>query len=238
MTSWHARPMAALDLETTGLDVEHDRIVSAALWRIDPQAGTKRLGEWLADPGIAIPARATAVHGITTHQARTQGRPAVEVLTDLAMQLREAIDEGEPLVVYNAPYDLTLLDRELERHGLGLDCAGQLRVIDPLVLDLHMDPERVGSRSLGRVCAHYGIDLPEDQAHAAAADALAAARLAWCLGRTHPTLARMDLDELHAAQVRWKVSQAAALQARLRRTKDPAAVVSTSWPLRRMRIAA
>jgi len=236
--TWYTQPLAALDLETTGLDVEHDRIVSAALWRIDPQTGTKHLGEWLADPGIEIPAQATAVHGITTHRARTQGRPATEVLTDLAMQLRDAVDDGEPLVVYNAPYDLTLLHHELERHELSLDCAGQLRVIDPLVLDLHMDPTRCGSRSLGRVCAHYGVHLPEEQAHSAAADALAAARLTWSLGRTYPQIAQMDLKALHAAQVRWKVDQAAALQTRLRRTTDPAAVVPTSWPLRRMRIAA
>lgn len=238
MTSWHDQTMAALDLETTGLDVENDRIVSAALWRIDPRAGTKHLGEWLADPGIDIPAQATTIHGISTHQARSQGRPAMEVLADLAIQIREVVDEGAPLVVYNAPYDLTLLHHELARHGLGLDCAGQMRVIDPLVLDLHMDPERLGSRSLGQVCAHYGVHLPQEQTHSASADALAAARLAWCLGRTYPQLAWMGLTELHNAQVRWKVDQAAALQARLRRTKDPAAVVPTSWPLRRMRMAA
>ncbi|MEU0237647.1 exonuclease domain-containing protein [Nocardiopsis sp. NPDC006198] len=231
MHPWYTQPLAALDFESTGLDVATDRIVSAALWRIDPLQGDKSLAQWLADPGIDIPAQATRIHGITTDRARREGRPAVEVIAEFAAHLRDAVDEGRPVVVYNAPYDLTLLHHELARHGQRLDCAGQLRVIDPLVLDLHADPHRSQSRRLGRVCAHYGVSLPDEKAHTAAADALAAARLVWRLGHAHPALAGMSVEALHAAQVRWKAEQAAARQARLRRTTDPAAVVPASWPL-------
>lgn len=237
MSSWTAWPMASLDLETTGLDVATDRIVSAALWRIDPYRGTKRLHEWLADPGVPIPVSASGIHGITTEQARREGRPAVEVLFELATHLRDAVDEGCALVVYNAPYDLTLLSHELARHGLELDWAGQRRVVDPLVLDRHCAPERVGRRNLAAVCGHYGVPLAEHEAHTAAGDALAAARLAWRLGRTHSAIADLTLSDLHAGQIRWFADQAAALQTRLRRTRDPDATVDPRWPLRPVAVA-
>ena len=86
-TPWHTRPMAAFDVETTGLDVEGDRIVTAALWRIDPARGTKDVTTWFADPGVEIPQAATEIHGITTERARAEGRPAVEVVTEIAAAL-------------------------------------------------------------------------------------------------------------------------------------------------------
>lgn len=229
--AWHTRPLAAFDLETTGLDVEADRIVTAALWRIDPARGEKACTDWLADPGIEIPEQAGAVHGITTEQARAEGRPAADVVAEIAAELERIAVEGLPLVVYNASYDLTLLDRELTRHGKSVDFIGRLRVIDPLVLDKHTDPYRRGSRRLTDVCAHHGVALDTRDAHGAAADALAAARLAWRLAAAHPDLAQADPDALHEAQRTWRAEQAASLQAYLRRTRDPEALVAGAWPI-------
>ncbi|MER6626301.1 exonuclease domain-containing protein, partial [Streptomyces sp. NPDC000931] len=200
-TSWHTRPMAAFDVETTGLDVEGDRIVTAALWRIDPGNRTKDLTTWLADPGIEIPQEATEIHGITTEQARAEGRPAAEVVTEIAAALEAVIAEGLPVVVYNAPYDFTLLDRELALHRPGRPLAAQPLVVDPLVLDKEVDTFRRGSRKLVDVCAHYEVPLAQEEAHGAAADALAAARLAWKIAAQHPEIAALTAEELHAAQI-------------------------------------
>ncbi|WP_433698277.1 exonuclease domain-containing protein [Nocardiopsis sp. CA-288880] len=229
--TWHMQPMAALDFESTGLDLAADRIVTAALWRIDPGARTKDATTWLADPGIEIPEEAAAIHGITTEHAREHGRPAAEVVAEIGAALERAVVEGLPVVIYNAPYDLGLLSAELERHGSGVSLFGQLRVVDPLVLDKQMDPYRRGGRKLVDVCAHHGVPLDEQQAHGASADALAAARLAWKLAAAHPELAEMGVDDLHAAQVGWKADQAASFQAYLRRGRDPEAVVDGSWPI-------
>jgi hypothetical protein len=66
--TWHTIPVLAFDTETTGVSIETDRIVSAAaIHMADGHADTT---EWLADPGIDIPAEATAVHGITSEHAR------------------------------------------------------------------------------------------------------------------------------------------------------------------------
>ncbi|WP_084392599.1 exonuclease domain-containing protein [Nocardiopsis listeri] len=227
-TSWHTQPMAAFDIESTGLDVENERIVTAALWRIDPARGTKEVTAWLADPGIEIPAEAAEIHGITTERARVEGRPAAEVVTEIAAAMEAVVAEGLPLVVYNAPYDLTLLDREIARHRPPL--AAPPLVVDPLVLDKRVDTFRRGSRKLVDVCAHYQVPLAQEEAHGAAADALAAARLAWQIAARYPEIAELSVDDLHSSQIKWKAEQAASFQEYLRR-RNPDAVVDGAWPL-------
>ncbi|MDD5720632.1 MAG: exonuclease domain-containing protein, partial [Candidatus Krumholzibacteria bacterium] len=56
------RPLVCFDLETTGIDVQRDRIVQIALIRIEP-TGQRRSFTSLVNPGVPIPAAATAVHG-------------------------------------------------------------------------------------------------------------------------------------------------------------------------------
>lgn len=172
--------MCSFDLETTGVDVTRDRIVTAACVDISSSAGSYNLHEWLADPGIEIPEGASNVHGITTDIARRDGRDHDTVLWEVINHIYSAWDAGAALVVYNASYDLSML------HALS-GGAFEIRglVIDPLVLDKHFDKYRRGSRKLVDVAAHYGITLSEDDAHAADADALAAARVAYLMAHRH-----------------------------------------------------
>lgn len=229
-TSWHTRPLAAFDIETTGLDVATDRIITAALWRIDPGTGDKDVTAWLIDPGTDIPVEATDIHGITTEHVRRKGRPAAEAVPEIGSTLTDVADQGLPLVIYNAPYDLSLLHNELVRHGVDPAFIPRLRVVDPLVLDKQTDPYRRGGRKLTDVCAHHGVPLAQEQAHGATADALAAGRLAWKLCSAFADLAAMTVEELHTAQIGWKADQAASFQAYLRRTRDPEAVIDGTWP--------
>ena len=69
---------------------------------------------------------------------------------------------GIPLVVYNAPYDLSLLDRECRRHRV--EPLGYPHpVIDPLVIDKAVDRYRKGKRTLVAAAERYGVDLdPEN----------------------------------------------------------------------------
>ena len=229
--SWILGRFAAFDTETTGVDVETDRIVTACVVQCgggQPTAPTP----WLSDAaGVEIPAAATAVHGITTGQARAEGAPAAEVIEQIVATLSQAVQDGIPLVIANARFDLSLLDREARRHGVQplTDIVGdQLRVVDPFVLDKQADRFRKGKRTLEALCVHYQVRL--DRAHDAAADAIAAARVAWRIGTMHARLAEMSLDDLHQAQIGWAAEQAVSLQRHLR-TKDPAAVVEGAWPL-------
>jgi DNA polymerase-3 subunit epsilon len=230
--SWHLRPLAAFDIETTGVEPESDRIVTAAVSVVGASiAGEHR--SWLLDPEIEIPAGATAVHGISTQHARSEGMDARTAVQEITAILTARLREGTPIVAFNARFDLTILDREARRHGLvplvdRVGGAGGLIVVDPFVLDKHLDRFRPGKRTLGAVCAHYRVRL--DQAHAANADALAAARVAYRLASTVPELREADLRGLHAEQIEWAAEQAASLQDYFAEVGRPENVEG-AWPI-------
>ncbi|MEV6761815.1 3'-5' exonuclease [Streptomyces sp. NPDC051105] len=234
MTCWYEGPLAAFDTETTGVDVETDRIVSAAVVVQDAPGTRPRVTRWLVNPGIPVPEAATAVHGLTDEHLQHNGRWPAPVMYEIAEELAEHAAMHRPLVVMNAPFDLTLLDRELRRHrASALDRwfeASPLLVLDPRVLDKHLDRYRKGRRTLTDLCAHYEVSL--EGAHDAAADALASLDLVRALGRRFAArLERLSPAELHTLQTTWHAAQARGLQAWFARSGTPE-TVNTYWPLR------
>lgn len=233
-THWYEGPLAAFDTETTGVDVEEDRIVSAALVVQDAAGMRPRVTRWLVNPGIPVPAEATAVHGLTDDHLQRNGRWPSPVMEELGRAIAEQSAAGRPLVVMNAPFDLTILDRELRRHrasSLGQYMDGvPLCVLDPRVLDKHLDRYRKGRRTLTDLCAQYGVAL--DGAHDAAADAAAALEVVRSVGRRFTSrLERLTPPELHTLQAVWHAAQARGLQAWFARQGTPEAV-DPAWPLR------
>ncbi|MFI6209737.1 3'-5' exonuclease [Streptomyces sp. NPDC051041] len=234
MTCWYEGPLAAFDTETTGVDVEADRIVSAAVVVQDAPGLRPRVSRWLVDPGVPVPEAATAVHGLTEEHLQRNGRWPAPVMYEIAETLAEQAAAGRPVVVMNAPFDLTLLDRELRRHrasslGRWFE-ATPLHVLDPRVLDKHLDRYRKGRRTLTDLCAHYGVPLEE--AHDAAADALAALNVVRAVGRRFASrLEQLSPAELHTLQAVWHAAQARGLQAwfALNGSEEP---VDPAWPLR------
>lgn len=225
---WADGPLAVFDLESTGVDVTSDRIVTASVVTI--HGGTPRVRSWLANPGIEIPASATAVHRITTEHAVAHGDDAGRVVIEVANALIDAWVLSMPVIVYNAPFDLSMLDCELRRHGYdGLTIGGL--VIDPLVLDKALDPYRKGSRKLVDTARHYRVPLSAEDAHTSAGDCLAAARVAWKLPRVYPAIGRMSAAELMAFQAKAAREQAVSLERYFRR-QGKNEVVDPSWPIR------
>ncbi|MDM8085662.1 exonuclease domain-containing protein [Cellulomonas cellasea] len=199
--SWTQGPLLGFDTETTGVDVDADRIVTAALVRRD--ASGVHVQTWLIDPGVEIPAGASAIHGITTEQARAHGADPVVALEEIADAIAEALLSDIPIVAYNASFDLCLLDAELERHGLptlpqrtGRDT---MPVIDPLVLDRHEDRYRKGKRKLVDLCGHYEVVDP-GSLHTADVDVLATLDVLDKIVTRFPHLAALDLAALHDYQ--------------------------------------
>jgi DNA polymerase-3 subunit epsilon len=228
LPAW-AHAVGVFDLETTGIDVTADRVVSAHVGVLDRHGRVERSRSWLADPGVPIPEGATAVHGITTARARAEGRPARDVVAEVVAELRSLFDAGIPVVAYNAPYDFSLLKYEALRHGIP-PIADPSPVIDPLVLDKAFDRYRKGKRTLEVVAAHYAVVL--DGAHDASADAIAAGRVAQALAGRFPLPAAVD--ELHTQQIGWARSQAESLTEYFIRVGrlDPADALDGSWPIR------
>ncbi|MGW1352990.1 exonuclease domain-containing protein [Streptomyces sp. NPDC002409] len=229
--TWHRNPLIGFDLETTGTDPETSRIVTGSVVRYGGGQPT-RAQSWIVDPGVDIPAEATAVHGWTTEAARSAGRPAAEAVEEITSALATVAGRGWPLAVMNAPYDLTLLDREARRHGLvPLFDRVQPYVIDPLVLDKRVNRYRRGGRTLTDLCRHYVVQL--DEAHTAQADAVAACAITWKLANRNRWLTRMELGELHEQQVQWAREQAEGLRDYFARTpgkEEWASDVRLDWP--------
>jgi DNA polymerase-3 subunit epsilon len=227
MTTWW-NELAVFDLETTGIDVETSRIVSAHVGVIDADGECIERFDWIADPGIEIPVQASAVHGITTERARAEGRIAAEVVAEIVDALRAVLDRGLALTIYNAPYDLTLLNREAIRHNVA-PLVSPSPIIDPLVIDKALDRYRKGKRTLEAAALLYGVELLD--AHDAGADAIAAGRVAQAIARAYPDGIGADVTELHGLQIGWCADQAASFQEFMRRTK-PEFTTSGGWPER------
>ncbi|MFC6081064.1 exonuclease domain-containing protein [Sphaerisporangium aureirubrum] len=232
---WYLGPLLPWDTESTGVDVETDRIVTAALVWIRPDEKTM-IKHHLIDPGVPIPAEAIAIHGITNERVAAEGRQPEGALEEIADDLVDALNAGWPLVGMNCVYDLTLLDRELRRHGLrtleerrgGEPIAP---VIDAMVLDKLVDPplRGKGRRRLTALCEIWGVRL--DGAHDAHFDALAAARVVWKIARTHPEIGEMSLPDLHALQVKARAQQCAELRAYFDSVGKPHDGVPGEWPM-------
>ncbi|MCI7551931.1 MAG: DNA polymerase III subunit epsilon [Arcanobacterium sp.] len=193
--------MVGFDTETTGVSPTEDRLVTASIIVVTGPEVTKHY--WLANPGVAIPDRAAAVHGITTEIARRDGQPIRDVLDDVAQLLEVHCTQGHPIVAFNGSFDLTLLECELNRHDLPTlqerlgRSVGPL--LDPLYLDKTYDKWRKGRRNLESVAQHYGV-WRSDAFHNAEADVLATLRVLAAIMRKFPEITEEPLDVLEAKQ--------------------------------------
>ena len=231
---WHSGLLVGFDLETTGVNTTTDRIVTAAVVHVDPAGTVVRSRNWLVDPGVRIPAAAAAVHGVSTEAARRQGLPSQVAVPQIIDELASAWRAGHPVVIFNAPYDLTLLDAEAVRAGqsrLGdRDWWPTAWVVDPLVIDRGVDRYRPGKRTLGATAEFYQVQARD--AHSALGDAVAAAGVARAMAAEHSLITRADAQTLHSAQSVWHHDWSVHLQAYLRSKGRSEAVIDRSWPLR------
>lgn len=230
LPNWHHGRLAAFDIESTGINPQSDRIVTATVSVVGASRPTVSTS-WLADPGIEIPSGASNVHGVTTEVAQRDGRPAHEVVREIVETLGAEVAQGHPVVAFNARYDLTMLDREARRHQIVplTERGHDLLVIDPLIIDKQLDMYRKGKRTLTAVCQVYDVELSEEAAHAADADAIAAARVAWRMGQKFEEL-RTGLKELHGSQILWAAEQAASLEEYFR-SQGRNETIEREWPI-------
>lgn len=225
--------VAVFDTETTGVDVETAHIVTAFFGIMNAAGELTEKRSWVIDHGVEIPEGAAAVHGYTTERVRAEGRKDVEeAIIEIADALFDSFWASTPVVIYNAPFDLTLLDREYARWTDGDTIDGALPyIIDPLVIDKKLDRYRKGKRQLSATAAHYGIEVAN--AHDAEADCIMAGRLALALLQ-HRHLRRYTAEEIHertAAHYREQMTGLAA-HFRSKGNHEAADGVTFDWPIR------
>ena len=199
---WTVGEVLGLDFETTGVDRFTDVPVSYALVSVVDGIAV-RSWSGLIDPGREIPSDTTAVHGITTERARADGMPLDVAIALVSDAVLTAGRRGVPLIGMKLDYDLTILDLLGNRFfGRGLVAQGwRGPVLDAGVLDRHFDGDRHGRRTLGDLCAHYGVEL--EAAHDAWADAVASVRVSFALADRYDSLRGADVARLHEAQIEW-----------------------------------
>lgn len=227
MTTLADLPLAAYDCETTGVDTATVRIVTAA-FVVAGQPDNDH--SWMLDPGIDIPEGAAKVHGITTDKARAEGMDYAIAYAEIRDAVETHWARGGIIAIYNAPFDLSILDNEGRRLGYPPLAVGA--VLDPFVVDRALDPYRRGSRKLVDTLNIYFPDSDTEDAHAADWDARAAGRLAWKLLQ-HNNLADYDVDALMAAQAAWHRDRQDSYRQWLlgRGETERAETVSSEWPL-------
>ena len=233
--------LVGFDTETTGVSVFDDRIVTASIVYVDPVGEIIQNYEWLINPGIEIAEGASDVHGITTDHAKEFGSDPVQSIYDIASTLAYFMSNSVPVVAYNGAFDFSLLEYEIKRHLGGHGYTGfssffetreiPKMLIDPYVIDKHVDRYRPGKRTLSVSSEFYGISL--ENAHASYDDCLAAVGVARALWDRFTDLKDGPLDELWDAQVMWYADQQKGLadyfEKQGKELSDP---INTEWPIR------
>lgn len=118
-----SRPLCVVDLESTGLDVSKDRIVEFGVLKLFPDGSEVTWGSRF-NPGIPIPAEATAVHGITDEDVADK-----PFFAAMAHKIHKGL-AGCDIAGFNViAFDVVMLFEELWRSGVAWDTTN-VRMID------------------------------------------------------------------------------------------------------------
>ena len=154
------RPLAFIDLETTGVNLAVDRIVEIAIVKISND-GTRQVKRKLINPQIPIPKSSSDIHGITDEMVKDA--PTFKHVANEYKQFLENCD----LAGYNSNrFDLPMLMEEFLRAGL------EFNISDKKLIDVQRIYHMLEPRTLSAALKFY-CDKNLDNAHSAEADAAA-----------------------------------------------------------------
>lgn len=188
------RPLAIIDLETTGTDTQTDRVVEIGVVKIHPD-GVREARCRRVNPGIPIPAAASAIHGIYDSDVVDQPR-----FGKIAAGLLDFLKDCDLCGFNIKKFDLKILGAEFHRVGRRLSLEGR-GLIDPM--EIFHDRER---RDLSAAVRFY-CRREHAGAHGAAADAEATSEVLDAMLEHYPDLPRL----VQALDVAYRDPRAADL---------------------------
>jgi DNA polymerase-3 subunit epsilon len=154
------RPLAIIDLETTGVNLGTDRIVEIAIVKIMPDE-KKLIKRKLINPEIPISPASADIHGITNEMVKD-----APTFRQVANELKQFLDHCD-LAGYNSNrFDIPMLVEEFLRIGMEFDGKGR-RLLDVQKI-FHMMEQRTLSAAYRFYC-----NKELEGAHGAEADASA-----------------------------------------------------------------
>lgn len=182
------RPLAFIDLETTGTDRISDRIVEIGILKCCPD-GREDLLCKRVNPGIPIQPDAIEVHGIT--DADVASEPPFEEIAPKILEFLAGCDIGG----FNVDsFDLPLLQAEFQRAGFRFSREGR-SVVDAMRIFHAKVPQTGGPRNLEAAVLRYcGREFPD--AHCSEGDVRAVADVLEAQLSHYPDLPR-DVRALH-----------------------------------------
>ena len=154
------RPLAFIDLETTGVNLSTDRIVEIAIIKVLPD-GTKSVKQKLINPQMPIPKSSSDIHGITNEKVKD-----APTFKQAANELKQFIDDSDFSGYNSNRFDIPLLMEEFLRVGITIDMTNR-RMIDVQHI-FHMMEKRTLGAAYKFYCEKELID-----AHSAEVDATA-----------------------------------------------------------------
>ena len=154
------KPLAFIDLETTGINLGTDRIVEIAIVKILTE-GTRSVKRKLINPGIPIPKVSSDIHGITDEMVKD-----APTFKQVAQELKQMLD-GCDFAGYNSNrFDIPLLMEEFLRADVEFDMKNR-KLLDVQNVFHKMEP-----RTLSAAYKFYCGKILEG-AHGAEVDASA-----------------------------------------------------------------
>lgn len=117
------KPLAFIDLETTGVNLATDRIIEIAIVKVLPD-GKRSVKRKLINPQIPIPKQSSDLHGITNEMVKE-----APVFKEVAHELKQMLD-GCDIAGYNSNrFDIPMLVEEFLRAEVDFDMKGR-RLVD------------------------------------------------------------------------------------------------------------
>ena len=154
------KPLAFIDLETTGVNLGTDRIVEIAIVKILPD-GSRTVKRKIINPEMPIPKTSSDIHGITDEMVRD-----APTFRQAAQELKQMLD-GCDVAGYNSNrFDIPLLMEEFLRVEVEFDMKGRKMV------DVQKIFHQMEQRTLSAAYKFYCNKIL-DGAHSAEVDATA-----------------------------------------------------------------
>ncbi len=175
------RPIAIVDLETTGLDVQSCRIVELTIFKVQPD-GTVDQKTRRINPEVPIPSDSRRVHGISDEDVANEP-PFRQLARGLVCYLEDADFAGFGV----ERFDIPVLMAEFNRVGVDFSLDGR-RVIDALLIFHRFEPGNLTAAYR----RYFGKEI--EGAHTSAADAESAAAVLNAQIKAHELPA--DLERL------------------------------------------
>lgn len=179
------RPLAALDLESTGTNPDVDRIVELTIARVEPVTLSSQTLHTGVHPSVPIPAEATAIHGIGDADVATA--PTFQTIAPLV----ERMLGGADLVGFqHRRFDIRLIAAECRRVDRENPCEGAC-LVDVGFIFMKREPRTLAA-ALQFFCGERHAD-----AHGTTADVMATLRVLLAQFERYPDLPR-DVEALDA----------------------------------------